>query len=212
MSPFVKDLISTLETKKHLLFDDEPSSTQNSISSPSVSESVKNRYCSTPLSDSNSFGTVHFEAHINTVIDKSINHVLDFVTTQGLNTLHQICELERTQLLTMLAKTVQNLQLVGDFVLGLSNDFLYVIVSTASLKIRPQFFHICINLIYILIINRKLSKHCNLQFSQNKKNFQIETLLSCDNHPKKVNALDPDSYERYLLPPKPETRATLTLF
>ena len=42
-----------------------------------------------------------------------MNHVFNFRTDQELNTIHHICELERAQLLTIIAMSVQNLQLAG---------------------------------------------------------------------------------------------------
>ena len=52
--------------------------------------------------------TIDYDAHINTKIDHTINHVFRSLTVQELNALHTICELERIQLLTILAMSVQN--------------------------------------------------------------------------------------------------------
>ena len=52
------------------------------------------------------FATVEYEAHINTNIDYSINHVFKTMSVAELNTLHTICEVERSQLLTILARSV----------------------------------------------------------------------------------------------------------
>ena len=43
---------------------------------------------------SNNFATIDYDAHINTKIDYTINHVFRSMTVQELNTLHTICELE----------------------------------------------------------------------------------------------------------------------
>ena len=53
------------------------------------------------LNVSNNFATLDYDAHINTKIDSTINHVIKSMTVQELNTLHTVCELERTQLLTI---------------------------------------------------------------------------------------------------------------
>ena len=50
------------------------------------------------LNSSNNFATIDYEAHINTKIDSSINHVFKSMSVAELNTLHTICEVERTQL------------------------------------------------------------------------------------------------------------------
>ena len=45
---------------------------------------------------------------------------------QELNTLHKVCELERKQLLTILAMSIQNHQLAGFLLTGNRSNFLYV--------------------------------------------------------------------------------------
>ena len=45
------------------------------------------------------------------IIDYTFNHVLKTMTASELNTHHTVCELERTQLLTILAMSVKNPQL-----------------------------------------------------------------------------------------------------
>ena len=48
------------------------------------------------------------------------------MTVQERDTLHTICELERNQLLTILAMSVQNPQLAGFLLTGMRTNFLYV--------------------------------------------------------------------------------------
>ena len=55
------------------------------------------------------------------------------MTVQELKTLHTICELERNQLLTILAMSVQNPQIAGFLLTGNRSNFLYVEDSTAWL-------------------------------------------------------------------------------
>ena len=55
------------------------------------------------------------------------------MTAQELNTLHTIFELERTQLLKILAMSGGNLQLAGFLLTGNRSNFLYVEGSTAWL-------------------------------------------------------------------------------
>ena len=61
------------------------------------------------------------------------------MTVQELNTLHTVCELERTQLLTILAMSVKNPQLAGFLLTGNRSNFLYVEGSTACLYDCPHF-------------------------------------------------------------------------
>ena len=55
------------------------------------------------------------------------------MTVQDFNTLHTVCELERNQLLTILALSVQNPHLAGFLSTGNRSNFLYVECSTAWL-------------------------------------------------------------------------------
>ena len=71
------------------------------------------KYKFSALKLSNNLSTFDYDAHINTKIDITINHVFKSLTVQELNTLHTVCELERTQLLTVLAMSVKNPQLAG---------------------------------------------------------------------------------------------------
>ena len=68
--------------------------------------SVKNTHGFLPLIGSISFITVAYDAYIDTTIDYSVNHVFKYTTIHELNSLHQICEQEGTQLLTILALSV----------------------------------------------------------------------------------------------------------
>ena len=83
------------------------------------------------LNISNNFATIDYDAHFNIKIDFTINHVFKSMTVQELNTLHRVCELERTQLLTILAMSVKNPQLAGFLLTGNRSNFLYVEESTA---------------------------------------------------------------------------------
>ena len=72
-------------------------------------------------------------------IDFTIKHVFKFMTVQELNTLHTVCELERTQLLSILAMSVKKTQLAGFRSTGNRSNFLYVEGSTAWLYDCPHF-------------------------------------------------------------------------
>ena len=61
------------------------------------------------------------------------------MTVQELNTFHFLCESERNQLLTKLARSIQNLQLTGLFLTGTLGSFLSVGGATDSRYDCPQF-------------------------------------------------------------------------
>ena len=78
------------------------------ISGKIVLDTSSNKFIIPALNVSNNFATIDNDAHINTKIDYTDNHVFRSKTVQELNNLHTICELERNQLLTILAMSVQN--------------------------------------------------------------------------------------------------------
>ena len=104
-----------------------------------VLDTSNNKFVFPALNVSNNFATIDYDAHINTKIDYTINNVFRSMTVQELNTLHTICELERNQLLTILAMSVQNPQLAGFLLTGNRSNFLYVEGSTAWLYDCPHF-------------------------------------------------------------------------
>ena len=65
------------------------------------------------MKDSNNFATVDYDAHKITKIDYSITHLIISISIPELITIHHICELERTKLLTIIAMCVQNPQSTG---------------------------------------------------------------------------------------------------
>ena len=109
------------------------------ISGKIVLDTSNNKFVFPALNVSNNFATIDYDAQINTKIDYTINHVFRSMTVQGLNTLHTICELERNQLLTRLAMSVQNPQFAGFLLTGNRSNFLYVEGSTAWLYDCPPF-------------------------------------------------------------------------
>ena len=109
------------------------------ISGKIVLDTSNNKFVFPVLNVSNNFATIDYEAHTNTKIDYTINHVFRSMTVQELNTFHTICELERNQLLTILAMSIQNPQLVGFLLTGNRSNFLYVEGSTAWLYDCPHF-------------------------------------------------------------------------
>ena len=92
------------------------------------------------------------------------------MTVQELNT---VCELERTQLLTILAMSVKNPQLAGFLLTGNRSNFLYVEGSTAWLQHRET-------IVYVDPIT--------------KQTFNYATAIECGNNPQNIIELDPDTY------------------
>ena len=69
---------------------------------------LKKENCFPPLNESNSFGTVDYDPLISTNIEYFINNISKTMVIQELHNLHHFCELERTQLLFIFARSVPN--------------------------------------------------------------------------------------------------------
>ena len=185
------------------------------ISGKIVLNNSNNKYIFPALNVSKNFATIDYDAHINTKIDYTINHVFRSMTVQELNTLHTVCELERNQLLTILAMSVQNPQLAGFFLTGNRSNFLYVEGSTAWLYDCPHFLsplytadrcfdripiHFKDTLMYFAPITRQT--------------YDYAPPITCDNNPNNLIELDPDfDYQDfYILGPEPIKRKPPLLF
>ena len=178
-------------------------------------DTSNNKFVFPALNVSNNFATIDYDAHINTKIDYTINHVFRSMTVQELNTLHTICELERNQLLTILAMSVQNPQLAGFLLTGNRSNFLYVERSTAWFYDCPHFLsplykadrcfdripiHFKYTLMYVDPITRQTCDYA--------------TPITCDNIPRYIIELDPDSDDQdvYILGPEPNKRKPPLMF
>ena len=131
------------------------------------------------------------------------------MTVQELNTLHTICELERTQLLTILAMSVKNPQLAGFLLTGNRSNFLYVEGSTAWLYDCPHFISPlykadkCFDIIPIHY--RETIMYVD---PITRQTFNYATPIECGNNPQNIIELDPDSNDGdfYVLTPEPLKR------
>ena len=137
------------------------------------------------------------------------------MTVQELNTLHTVCELERTQFLTILAMSVKNPQLAGFLLTGNRSNFLYVEGSTAWLYDCPHFvsplyradkcfdripIHYRETIMYVDPITRQT--------------FNYATPIECGNNPQNIIELDPDADDTdfYVLTPDPLKREAPQMF
>ena len=164
---------------------------------------------------SNNFATIDYDAHINTKIDYTINHVFRSMTVQELNTLHTVCEIERNKLLTILAMSVQNPQLAGFLLTGNRSNFLHVEGSTAWLYDCPHFLS-------PLYITDRCFDRIPIHFKDTlmyvdpitRQTYNYATPITCDNNPNNIIELDPDSDDQdfYILSPEPIKRKPPLMF
>ena len=130
-----------------------------------------------------------------------------------LNTLHTICEVERTQLLTILAMSVKNPQLAGFLLTQNRSNFLYVEGSTAWLYDCPHH----LSPLYI-------ADQCYDKIPVNyldtvmyvdpitRQTFEYANQIPCENNPQNVISLDPDTDQYYVLTPQPIKKDPPLLF
>ena len=185
------------------------------ISGKIVLDTSNNKFIFPAFNVSNNFATIDYDAHINTKIDYTINHVFRSMTVQDFNTLHTICELEQKQLLTILAMSVQNPQLAGFLLTGNRSNFLYVEGSTAWLYDCPQFLSPlykadrCFDRIPIHF------KDTSMYVDPiTRQTYDYATPITCDNNPRNIIELDPDSDDQvfYILGPEPIKRKPPLMF
>ena len=198
-----------LGNKNPIVVDEDSSFSQQLMSSPIVFDSGKNKFELFRPNDSNSFGTVDFDANVNTKIDCSISHVVKSMGFQELNTSYQFCELERTQLPTILAMSVQNSQLVG----YRSNAF-YVDNPTAWLSDCPQLLSPFIYEVdncsaRIPVYNQDTVMYIAPITGQT---FIYASATFCFFNPQNIITLDLDNNDYHVLSPETVLRTTPMLF
>ena len=167
-------------------------------------EDKDKKYLFPPLNSTNNFATIDYETQINTKIDYAINHVFKTMTVSELNTLHTVCELERTQLLTILAMSVKNPQLAGFLLTQNRSNFLYVEGSTAWL-------YECEHHISQLYTPEECYDKIPISYQDTVKfvdpitrqTFDYTTPIPFDDNPQIPIALDPDTNYYYYLTPRP---------
>ena len=129
-----------------------------------------------------------------------------------LNTLHTICEVERTQLLTILAMSVKNPQLAGFLLTQDRSNFLYVEGSTAWLYDCPR------HLSPLYIADQCYDKN-PVNYLETvmyvdpitRQTFEYANQIPCENNPQNVISLDPDTDQYYVLTPQPIKKDPLLL-
>ena len=90
---------------------------------PYDSESTRSQELS--LLNSTYFGAIHYDIHLDIKIDYTINRIFQERSRSEIETLHQLCELERTQILQSLALAVLKLTYAGYLLSG--NRSIYLV-------------------------------------------------------------------------------------
>ena len=70
------------------------------------------------------FGNIHYDIHLDMKLDYTISRIFQEMSLSELETLHQLCELERTQILQSLAFAVLKIPYAGYLLSGNRSNFL----------------------------------------------------------------------------------------
>ena len=76
------------------------------------------------LMNSTYFGNIHYDIHLDMKLDYTISRIFQEMSLSELETLHQLCELERTQILQSLALAVLKIPYAGYLLSGNRSNFL----------------------------------------------------------------------------------------
>ena len=164
-----------------------------SISEKIVLDNSNTKFIFPALIVSNNFATIDYDAHINTKNDYS-KLCFSFNDSTRKNTLHTFCELERNQLLTKLAMSVQNPRLAGFLLPGNRRNVLYVEGSTV-------WFHDCSHFLSPLYKADRCFDRIPIHFKDTlmsvdpitRQTYDYKTPIAYDNNPRNIIELDPDS-------------------
>ena len=70
------------------------------------------------------FGAIHYDIHLDMKLDYTISRIFQEMSLSELETLHQLCELERTQILQSLALAVLKTPYAGYLLSGNRSNFI----------------------------------------------------------------------------------------
>ena len=70
------------------------------------------------------FGNIHYDIHLDMKLDYTISRIFQELSLSELETLYQLCELERTQILQSLALAVLKIPYAGYLLSGNRSNFL----------------------------------------------------------------------------------------
>ena len=70
------------------------------------------------------FGNIHYDIHIDMKLDYTISRIFQEISLSELETLHQLCELERTQIVQSLALAILKISYAGYLLSGNRSNFL----------------------------------------------------------------------------------------
>ena len=93
------------------------------------------------LMNSSYFGNLHYDIHVDMKLDYTISRIFQEMSLSELETFHQLCELERTQLLQSLALAVLKIPYAGYLLSGNRSNFLDYEGNILCFILAPKKYH-----------------------------------------------------------------------
>ena len=180
------------------------------------SDSKSTRLQEVSLMNNTYFGNIHYDIHLDMKLDYTISRIFQEISLSELETLHQLCELERTPILQSLALAVLKIPYAGYLLSGNRSNFL-------NYEGNNLCFHTCTKKISPLYVfeDKRCYKRVPI-FFKNKLHF-VDTLSGCtyfwdtavpcgSENSHNVVQLNPDEDKNYLLKPYPTLMQPLKRF
>ena len=162
------------------------------------------------------FGNIHFDIHLDMKLDYTISRIFQEMSLSELETLHQLCELERTQILKSLALAVLKIPYAGYLLSGNRSNFLdyegdISWFYTCTKKVSPLYVFEdkrCYKGIPIFYKNK-----VHFVDTLSRRKYFWDTAVPCGSkNSHNVVQLNPDEDKYYLLTPYPTLMQSLKKF
>ena len=153
------------------------------------------------------FGNIHYDIHLDMKLDYTISRIFQEMSLSELETLHQLCELERTQILQSLALAVLKIPYAGYLLSGNRSNFLdyegnILWFYTCTKKVSPLYIFEdkrCYKRIPIFYKNK-----VHFVDTLSRRTYFWDTAVPCGSeNSHNVVQLNPDEDKYYLLTPYP---------
>ena len=179
-------------------------------------DSKSTRLQELPLMNSTYFGNIHYDIHLDMKLDYTISRIFQEMSLSELEALHQLCDLERTQILQSLALAVLKIPYSGYLLSGNRSNFLdyegNILWSyTCTKKVSPLYVFedkSCYKRIPIFYKNK-----VHFVDTLSRRTYFWDTAVPCGSeNSHNVVQLNPDEDKYYLLATYPTLMQPLKKF
>ena len=162
------------------------------------------------------FGNIHYDIHLDMKLDYTISRIFQEMSLSEFETLHQLCELERTQILQSLILAVLRIPYAGYLLSGNRSNFLdyegnILWFYTCTRKVSPLYVFEdkrCYKIIPIFYKNKG-----HFVDTLSRQTYFWDTAVPCGStNSHNVVQLNPDEDKYYLLTPYPTLMKSLKKF